>query len=665
MTTGSSITGKFDKIALSLSGGGVRAVGFHLGTISMLNRLGLLEKIEILSTVSGGSMVGLGYALSQAVGRKFQDFFDDYFEFLPTLNIIEELLARMTARVPPSPSGRRDMITSLANVYHTTYFKRYFGQYAGPDGLTFDLLMREPRQGHLKEMIFNATEFKTGSAFRFQVSEYRCLIGNGNVSICMKHARQIRIADIMAASSCIPIGMEPLFFPDDFHWPDDHPVRSNRPSPSRKTCDEVRAAMIRNTDTHQANVALMDGGVYDNQGITSTLLALNRRKTRIREDQRQECGYSLEHRGDPASPQDWANWMSGRVLQGARHQPVKVDSDDLDLLIISDTPVRKASFFPRIPFEQSGDRVAFGRPRPRKKGFRAWIEQISLGTLDKVGWGMIILLVASIYLNFMDLLKLDFFDHPDWFNQAGLVLLQVIIPLIVLLIVGSLLVVFKLVRVRAESSLAHLLPGWVRRPKKYLNKLRVGNLMTMLSLRAGSVSALTSTIYMNRIRGLGYSTAYSRPDLTSRILSNEIFTLQDAPLGADPLHQELAQRLAWPPPAEMQRIVDKASTMATKLWIEQDPGDPMNDLDYLVIGGQCTICYNLMRYLWDECRPQGQFILPETGQLFEAAVGQWQKLVADPSSLLNDRKRNSRLQALNRQAAEAGKARQAAAKAAA
>ena len=176
-----------------------------------------------------------------------------------------------------------------------------------------------------------------------------------------------------------------------------------------------------------------------------------------------------------------------------------------------------------------------------------------------------------------------------------------------------------------------------------LAKLRVGNLVKMASMRATSTSALTSTIYMNRIRGLGYSTAYSRPDLQDRVLSNEIFTLQDAPFEHDPLHLELARRGAWPPPPELARIVDKAATMATKLWLDQEPGDPLNDLDYLVIGGQATMCYNLMRYLWDRCRRDDQFLLPESEELFDRATEEWNKLAEDPLCLLRDRKRHSRV----------------------
>jgi len=657
-TDSSSISGKIEQIALSLSGGGVRAVGFHLGSMSMLDSLGLLNKVEIISSVSGGSLPGLGYALSQRFGRSFQDFFDDFFEFLPQLNILEQLLAGMTNSIPPSPSGRRDMITALANIYHEEYFKRFFGQYSVDGSVTFSMLLDPPRHGHVREMIFNATEFKTGSAFRFQVSDFRCLIGNGNVSLCTKHARKIRLADIMAASSCIPVGMEPMFFPDDFHWPDDQPVKGNRASASRPTCDEVRAALERNTDVHQANFALMDGGVYDNQGITSTLLAVNRKKSGITQLDTHECGFQLSNRSEPDKPQDWANWMSGKITQGTELKlSVEVKPEDLDMLIVSDTPVRKASFFPRIPFPESGDRVPIGRVSEPSKGFMALLERTSLGQLDLIGKIIMGLLALSALLNFGTLWQEEWFSAEGWETYEGFwldltwMLLEIAIPLLVLVGFLGLMIVLKLSRNRTEESLQEIIPNWRKSPHKYLNKLRVGTLLNMVVLRAGSVSALTSTIYMNRIRGLGYTTAYSRPDLHNRILANEIFTLQDATQAKDSLHEELLARKAWPPPPEMKRIVDKSATMATKLWIEQDEGDPLNDLDYLVIGGQCTLCYNLMRFLWDRCRPDGEFMHAETKAMFDQAVLAWQKLIADPLALLNERKRSSRLKVLNQQAA--------------
>jgi NTE family protein len=43
-------------IALCLSGGGYRAMLFHLGSLWRLNEAGLLPKLDRISSVSGGSI---------------------------------------------------------------------------------------------------------------------------------------------------------------------------------------------------------------------------------------------------------------------------------------------------------------------------------------------------------------------------------------------------------------------------------------------------------------------------------------------------------------------------------------------------------------------------------------------------------------------------------
>ncbi len=73
-TISESITERFcviGQIALSLSGGGYRADAFHLGTLSYLSRLDLLKDVTILSTVAGGALVGMKYALSLKQGASF------------------------------------------------------------------------------------------------------------------------------------------------------------------------------------------------------------------------------------------------------------------------------------------------------------------------------------------------------------------------------------------------------------------------------------------------------------------------------------------------------------------------------------------------------------------------------------------------------------------
>jgi NTE family protein len=63
------------KIGLALSGGGSRAIAFHLGCLRALNQLGLLDRVVILSTVSGGSVIGAYFhAHFHAEGGDFAAF---------------------------------------------------------------------------------------------------------------------------------------------------------------------------------------------------------------------------------------------------------------------------------------------------------------------------------------------------------------------------------------------------------------------------------------------------------------------------------------------------------------------------------------------------------------------------------------------------------------
>jgi predicted acylesterase/phospholipase RssA len=51
------------KVGLALSGGGFRAAFFHVGVLARLAELGVLPRVEVISTVSGGSIVGAAYYL--------------------------------------------------------------------------------------------------------------------------------------------------------------------------------------------------------------------------------------------------------------------------------------------------------------------------------------------------------------------------------------------------------------------------------------------------------------------------------------------------------------------------------------------------------------------------------------------------------------------------
>jgi hypothetical protein len=148
--------------------------------------------------------------------------------------------------------GFQDIITSIADVYDENLFS----------GDRFELFWQKPAI-HLQEIIFNATEFRTGINFRFQKSRNSTAkMGNGNVNISLKDAQKIRLADIAAASSCFPGGFEPLAFPYDFRWPG----------------NDIPQSL---TEKFSKALPLMDGGVYDNQGIDAALLAIQRHRNKI------------------------------------------------------------------------------------------------------------------------------------------------------------------------------------------------------------------------------------------------------------------------------------------------------------------------------------------------------------------------------------------------
>jgi NTE family protein len=64
MNTNSESHQSEPKIGLALSGGGARAMAFHLGCLKALHDLGILDRVRVLSTVSGGSVIGALYAAS-------------------------------------------------------------------------------------------------------------------------------------------------------------------------------------------------------------------------------------------------------------------------------------------------------------------------------------------------------------------------------------------------------------------------------------------------------------------------------------------------------------------------------------------------------------------------------------------------------------------------
>jgi predicted acylesterase/phospholipase RssA len=247
-----SIFSPFEKIGLSLSGGGYRAALYHLGSLSYLNKITynrkpLLEKVKIISTVSGGTITGVVYA-KHLVKYKKNFEFEKFYKFLKskifTLDLVSDSLSNLKDNSKfKNPSKSKNVINAFAELYD-----EHFTQ-----GETFQIFDELP-DTDLEGLTVNSTEFKYGLNFRFVDTgpKSKRLFGNKMLRVNRTIAKEVKLADAIAASSCFPGGFEPIIWPTDF-----------------KHENSLKLNEAKNIE----QVGLMDGGIYDNQGI-SALIAI-------------------------------------------------------------------------------------------------------------------------------------------------------------------------------------------------------------------------------------------------------------------------------------------------------------------------------------------------------------------------------------------------------
>ena len=74
-----------NRLGLSLSGGGYRAAAFHLGTLNKLHEMGVLQQADVISTISGGSIIGAYYCLQK---DNYDEFSKNLYSGLQQKNIV-------------------------------------------------------------------------------------------------------------------------------------------------------------------------------------------------------------------------------------------------------------------------------------------------------------------------------------------------------------------------------------------------------------------------------------------------------------------------------------------------------------------------------------------------------------------------------------------------
>ena len=242
------------EIALSLSGGGYRAAMFHLGTLSYLNHLKyedghtFLHDVKTISTISGGTITGLWYVMNVCRGNNVVESFRELATLLKEVDLPGNAIRNLV--------GGDEDICSLIRVMVSLYDDCFF------HGETFKLILDSIDKIHIHHFSANGTDFDNGLPFHFQATkkiinarpEYsRGLIGNKFNVLDWRIAKQIRLSEILAVSSCFPGGFEPMCFPKDFSF----------------SCKQENLLYVEKCK----KINLMDGGIVDNQGIEPLILA--------------------------------------------------------------------------------------------------------------------------------------------------------------------------------------------------------------------------------------------------------------------------------------------------------------------------------------------------------------------------------------------------------
>ncbi len=216
--------------ALCLSGGGYRAMLFHLGGLWRLNQLGILGELKRVSSVSGGS-IAAGVLGSRWKQLEFTRNVAQRFGELVVKPI--RALASKTIDVGAIVIGTLLPGVHVSDRVEAAYRKYLFG----------DLTLQDlPADGDGPRFVLNATSLQTGALFRFS----RPYMADYLVGRFLKP--KVKLAKAVAASSAFPPFLSPVILPLDGER---YEEGSGNPAYA-----EFR---------HRA--VLTDGGVYDNMGL--------------------------------------------------------------------------------------------------------------------------------------------------------------------------------------------------------------------------------------------------------------------------------------------------------------------------------------------------------------------------------------------------------------
>ena len=286
------LTSYLGKVGLALSGGGFRASLYHIGVLARLAELDVLRHVEVLSCVSGGSILGAYFYLElRELLRTKADTDITHQDYIDLVKRVEQgFLKGVQTNVRTRVAA--ELFTNLKMIFSSNYsrtqrvgelYERWIysnvkdGDDSGQRWLT-DLFVIPKgeaesfrpvtdnwrRANKVPILILNATTLNTGHNWQFTASwmgepptavdpeidsNYR--LRRMYYHEAPKSHRRVRLGTAVGASACVPGLFEPIVMEDLY----DHSLVSG-PSPGKASKITVR---------------LVDGGVHDNQGLVGLI----------------------------------------------------------------------------------------------------------------------------------------------------------------------------------------------------------------------------------------------------------------------------------------------------------------------------------------------------------------------------------------------------------
>jgi len=252
-------------VILAFSGGGTRAASFSYGVLEFLRNtrvsnsqgqtLRLLDAVDLITGVSGGSFTALAYGL---YGEKL---FDDYETRFLKRDVQGEITSRTLnpanwGKLSSSAWGRSEL---AADFYDEILFNRAtFGDLNGGGG---------------PMIVASATDLSTGSRFVFN---------QGTFDIICSDLSAVRLSRAAAASSAVPVVLSAVTLNNYGGtcnstvppWAAPFLDLPEPPRPAARAIRSLKALQAYSDGVHRPYLHLVDGGVADNLGMRGVLDAL-------------------------------------------------------------------------------------------------------------------------------------------------------------------------------------------------------------------------------------------------------------------------------------------------------------------------------------------------------------------------------------------------------